>query len=99
MRAIIISIDGFAGFYWNDPRARMHTLARLAERGAVYVGTHGQRPDHGDNLAFCLAAAPGISRGISLGAITSRDVAPTLAHILGVRMINVEGRRLDEILA
>lgn len=64
-----------------------------------YVGTHGQRPDHGDNLAFCLAAAPGISRGISLGAITSRDVAPTLAHILGVRMINVEGRRLDEILA
>lgn len=35
MRAIIISIDGFAGFYWNDPRARMHTLARLAERGAV----------------------------------------------------------------
>jgi predicted AlkP superfamily pyrophosphatase or phosphodiesterase len=34
-RAIAISIDGLAGFYWNDPRARMPVLRRLAERGAV----------------------------------------------------------------
>lgn len=35
MRAIVLSIDGFAGFYWDDPRARIPTLRRLAERGAV----------------------------------------------------------------
>ena len=34
-KAIVISIDGFAGFYWGDPRARMPNLRRLAERGVV----------------------------------------------------------------
>src|SRR5438552_2785552 len=31
-RIIVISIDGLAAFYWNDPQARMPTLRRLAER-------------------------------------------------------------------
>src|SRR5574341_38274 len=35
IRAIVISIDGLAGFYWADVRARMPTLRGLAERGAV----------------------------------------------------------------
>ena len=34
-KAIVISIDGLAGFYWEDPRARMPHLRRLAERGVV----------------------------------------------------------------
>jgi predicted AlkP superfamily pyrophosphatase or phosphodiesterase len=34
-RVILISIDGFAGFYWSDPRLRVPTLRRLAERGVV----------------------------------------------------------------
>ena len=34
-KAIVISIDGFAGFYWADPRSRIPTLRRLAERGVV----------------------------------------------------------------
>jgi predicted AlkP superfamily pyrophosphatase or phosphodiesterase len=64
-----------------------------------YLGTHGQRPDHPDNLAFFLATGPGIRRGVTLGAVTSRDVAPTLGHVLGVGMDGVDGRRLDQILA
>jgi hypothetical protein len=39
-----------------------------------------------------------VRRGAELGPIGSRDVAPTLAHLLGVTMDNVEGRRLDEAL-
>ena len=35
---LVISIDGFAAFYWRDPAARMPTLRRLAERGAVAAG-------------------------------------------------------------
>ncbi|PYO01744.1 MAG: hypothetical protein DMD91_06580 [Candidatus Rokuibacteriota bacterium] len=35
---IVISIDGFAAFYWSDPQARMPTLRRLAERGVVAKG-------------------------------------------------------------
>ena len=37
-RALVISIDGFAAFYWRDPAARMPTLRRLAERGVVASG-------------------------------------------------------------
>src|SRR5215470_7283503 len=34
-KVIVISVDGFAGFYWDDPRARIPNLRRLAERGVV----------------------------------------------------------------
>src|SRR2546428_16001 len=37
-RIIVNSIDGLAAFYWSDPQARMPTLRRLAERGAVAAG-------------------------------------------------------------
>ena len=64
-----------------------------------YRGTHGQRPEHPDNLALFLAAGPGIGRGVSQPTLTSRDVAPTVAHALGLNMDGVDGRRLDAILA
>ena len=64
-----------------------------------YRGTHGQRAEHPDNAAFFLAAGAGVRKGTTLGRIRSRDVAPTLASILGIEMGPVEGRRLDEALA
>ncbi|MBI4608921.1 MAG: alkaline phosphatase family protein [Candidatus Rokubacteria bacterium] len=64
-----------------------------------YRGTHGQLPTHPENLAFFLAAGAGIGRGLELPAITSRDVAPTLAHALGLAMDASEGRLLTEILS
>ena len=63
-----------------------------------YLGTHGQRPSHPENNAFFLAAGPGIRRGIELPAIVNRDVAPTLAQRLGLRMESTAGRSLTEIL-
>lgn len=62
-----------------------------------YRGTHGQRPDHPDNLAFFLAFGSGIRNGLELPRLASRDVAPTLARTLGVEMAGVEGRQLAEI--
>src|SRR5262249_28251578 len=41
-----------------------------------YRGNHGQRPTYDDNHALFLAAGRGIKRGVTLGRITSRDVAP-----------------------
>jgi hypothetical protein len=64
-----------------------------------YLGTHGQLPAHADNAAFFLAAGAGIRRGVELGPITSRDVAPTLAQVLAIQMPDVEGRVLTEGLA
>ena len=37
-RTLVISIDGFAAFYWRDPTVRIPTLRRLAERGVVAAG-------------------------------------------------------------
>ena len=37
-RVIVISIDGFAAFYWRDPAVRAPVLRRLAERGALAAG-------------------------------------------------------------
>ena len=70
------------------------------ENGAPkYRGTHGQRPDTPGNLAFFLASGVGVAQDAKLARIESRDVAPTLAAMLGIPMPDVEGRPLTEILA
>ncbi len=67
-----------------------------AEHGPPrYLGTHGQRPLYADNAAFFLAVGAGVRRGVALGSIRSRDVAPTVAATLGLRMEAVEGATLD----
>ncbi len=70
-----------------------------AEHGPPrYLGTHGQRPLYADNAAFFLAVGAGVRRGVALGSIRSRDVAPTVAATLGLRMEAVEGATLDRAL-
>jgi predicted AlkP superfamily pyrophosphatase or phosphodiesterase len=63
-----------------------------------YRGTHGQRPSHPDNRAMFIAAGRGVKRGVALGGITSRDVAPTLATLLDLPPAPAEGRALTELL-
>jgi predicted AlkP superfamily pyrophosphatase or phosphodiesterase len=43
-RVIIISIDGFAAFYWRDRHVRLPTLRRLAEQGVVAAGMEAVFP-------------------------------------------------------
>ena len=70
------------------------------EHGAPkYLGTHGQRPTYADNAAFFLASGAGIARGREIAQIKSRDVAPTVARVLGVDMGAVEGSALEQALA
>ena len=45
-----------------------------------------------------MASGAGIRRGTKLGPVESRDVAPTLATLLGLTMPDVEGRVLSEVL-
>ena len=65
---------------------------------ARYRGNHGHLATRPDLGAFFLAAGAGIARGRTLGAITSRDVAPTLSRILGLAPAPTEGRVLDDAL-
>jgi hypothetical protein len=45
--------------------------------------------------AFFLAGE-GVARGLDLGRIDMRDIAPTLAGILGIALAGTEGRDLLE---
>ena len=63
-----------------------------------YRGNHGHLPTHPDNGAFFLAAGVSIAHGLALATVRSRDVGPTVAHVLGLRMDATDGRVLDSIL-
>jgi predicted AlkP superfamily pyrophosphatase or phosphodiesterase len=86
-------LEAASGYSFVDDAGGEETLGP-----PKYLGTHGQLPTHEANAAFFLAAGPGIRRGLELPRITSRDVAPTLAQLLGIGMERVEGRVLTEIL-
>jgi len=57
-------------------------------------GMHGYLPELADMNSTFLIAGPGISAGRSLGGIDMRDIAPTLAAILGVRLAQAEGHNV-----
>lgn len=58
-------------------------------------GTHGYMPDVRDMDSSFFIAGPGIGAGRDLGQIDMRDIAPTLAALLGVTLSNAEGRKLN----
>jgi predicted AlkP superfamily pyrophosphatase or phosphodiesterase len=69
------------------------------EHGAPkYLGNHGQRPIYPDNHALFVAAGPAIRQGVQLPIVRSRDVAPTVAAALGVRLEGIEGVALAAAL-
>lgn len=57
-------------------------------------GTHGYAPDVSAMDATFIAVGPGIKAGLDLGRIDMRDIAPTVAALLGLPMPNVEGRNV-----
>ena len=66
------------------------TLVRDVRPG----GTHGYPPDVTEMDATFIAVGPGIPAGRDLGKIDMRDIAPTVAALLGLTMPNVEGRNV-----
>jgi predicted AlkP superfamily pyrophosphatase or phosphodiesterase len=57
-------------------------------------GTHGYAPDVTEMNSSFFIAGPGISARKDLGQIDMRDIAPTLASLLGVSLPAAEGRKL-----
>jgi predicted AlkP superfamily pyrophosphatase or phosphodiesterase len=62
-------------------------------------GSHGHDPAPAYMHATFVAAGSGIKAGVKLDLIHNTDVAPTVAHLLGFAMADVDGRILAEILA
>jgi predicted AlkP superfamily pyrophosphatase or phosphodiesterase len=61
-------------------------------------GTHGYLPDQPDMLGTLIIAGHGVKQGIDLGKISNLDVAPTMAHLLGVKMPTADGKVLQAAL-
>lgn len=57
-------------------------------------GTHGEMPDLLDLHASFFLVGPGVPAGKSLGTIDMRDVAPTLAHEVGLALPGADGKML-----
>jgi predicted AlkP superfamily pyrophosphatase or phosphodiesterase len=57
-------------------------------------GTHGYLPGHRDMEASFFIAGPGIPAGRNLDRIDMRDIAPTLAGVMGIALPEAEGRDL-----
>ncbi|MFC4525908.1 alkaline phosphatase family protein [Dyella halodurans] len=59
-----------------------------------YRGEHGYDPALPQMRATFLIEGKGIKAGKNLGEIDMRDVAPTIAHVLGVKLPQAEGKSL-----
>jgi len=58
-------------------------------------GTHGYAPDVAEMNSSFFIAGPGVAAGRNLGQIDMRDIGPTLATLLGVKLQSTEGRSLS----
>jgi predicted AlkP superfamily pyrophosphatase or phosphodiesterase len=57
-------------------------------------GTHGYLPGHRDMEASFFIVGPGIPAGRNLDRVDMRDIAPTLAGVMGIALSEAEGRDL-----
>jgi len=57
-------------------------------------GTHGELPDLPDLRAAFFLVGPGVPQAHSFGIIDMRDVAPTVAHRIGLAFPSAEGKDL-----
>ena len=66
--------------------------------GEGSFGAHGYVATDADLGAIFIAAGRGVRPGVTLDAVSTIDIAPTAARLLGVELKGVEGRELTEIL-
>ena len=57
-------------------------------------GTHGQLPEHVELRASLFMAGSGIAHSRNLGVVDMRQIAPTIANLLGLKMPTAEAKPL-----
>jgi predicted AlkP superfamily pyrophosphatase or phosphodiesterase len=60
--------------------------------------SHGYLPDHPRMYPALVLSGYGVRKGHRIELVRNHDVAPTVSHLLGVSMPNLEGRVLTEAL-
>lgn len=61
-------------------------------------GSHGFLNTDPDMRAIFIASGAGVKPGATLGVVDNLDVAPTIAHWLGLEMPNIAGKPLNDIV-
>jgi hypothetical protein len=62
-------------------------------------GMHGYLPENPEMLSSFFLVGPDTHRGLSLGIIDMRDIAPTLAELMGFELGTSQGRSLARKIA
>jgi hypothetical protein len=57
-------------------------------------GTHGELPDVPDLRAAFFLVGPGVPAAKDLGVIDMRNIAPTLAHEVGLELPSADGKNM-----
>ena len=89
---LLVGKDGYA--FTADAAAPAVVDAPLASQGA-----HGYLASDPDLRALFIAAGRSIRRGVVLDEVSTLDLAPTIAQLLGVQLPDTDGKVLSAILA
>lgn len=75
--------------FWVDMKSDFAVVADQTPLVAIKTGgTHGYLPSHPELQAAFFVAGPGISRGLDLGLIDMRSIAPTLAECMRIKFMS-----------
>jgi predicted AlkP superfamily pyrophosphatase or phosphodiesterase len=91
---VLTAKPGYA-FSNNSTGEEAVTTATLNSGG---LGSHGYLASNPNMNALFIAVGRGIKRGTKVGLVDNRDVAPTMAHLLGQKLPGADGKVLTEIL-
>ncbi len=78
--------------FWVDMKTNFAIVANQSPLVEIKKvgGTHGYLPSHPELQAAFFIAGPRIQRGLDLGAVDMRSIAPTLAACLGVKLATAD---------
>lgn len=92
--AILVAADGYAvsGSVAGD------TLVASNAEAKTSIGSHGFLASVPKMKALCVLSGAGIRPGTKLETIGNIDIAPTIAHLLGVEYPSVDGKPLAAVM-
>ena len=81
--------------YWVDFKIGYMMGGKMTHvSDAEEKGTHGWLPDHPEMRSSFFIAGPGVPKKGAIGEIDQRDIAPTVAKVLGVALPTADGKPL-----
>jgi len=83
-----------SGYSFSDSVAGEDVVAPRSTPG----GTHGYLPEHADMLGTLVIWGYGVQPGGQVARARNLDVAPTMAHLLGVALPTADGEVLKPLL-